>query len=199
LESYIWKPPLLLLRKDFGKRDGGHFTDIHIIREVSNCPDIIIHSGTLPSTPATTCYAAPSTIASYASWGKEIMMLMSQTISLHTEKVVLDGLGFITLVRHGQNGSLQRRSDVHGTLCEPQAKITQQKEPPTERMRRMYSCAVDLEVEDKTGRRERLRVVDSTCHALSHDECPRRPFLPVQLYVCPSYPILSYPILSYSL
>ncbi|KAJ7305537.1 hypothetical protein DFH08DRAFT_976281 [Mycena albidolilacea] len=34
--------------------------------------------------------------------------------------------------------------------------ITQQKEPPTERMRRMYSCAVDLEVEDTTGRRERL-------------------------------------------
>jgi hypothetical protein len=43
-----------------------------------------------------------------------------------------------------------------GTLCEPKVKIRQQKEPPTERMRRMYSCAVDLEVDDKSGHLERL-------------------------------------------
>jgi hypothetical protein len=42
------------------------------------------------------------------------------------------------------------------TSCQPQAKITQQKKPPTERKRRMYSCAADLEVEDKTGRLQRL-------------------------------------------
>jgi hypothetical protein len=35
-------------------------------------------------------------------------------------------------------------------------KIRQQKEPPTERMRRMYSCPVVMEVEDKSGYLERL-------------------------------------------
>jgi hypothetical protein len=37
-----------------------------------------------------------------------------------------------------------------------QEKITQQKEPPEERMRRMCSCAVNVEVEDMTGHIERL-------------------------------------------
>jgi hypothetical protein len=35
-------------------------------------------------------------------------------------------------------------------------KIRQQKELPTERMRRTYSGAVDVEVEDKSGHLERL-------------------------------------------
>jgi hypothetical protein len=41
-------------------------------------------------------------------------------------------------------------------------KIRQQKKLLTERMRRMYSCAVDVEVEDKTGRLERL--VENSMH-----------------------------------
>jgi hypothetical protein len=45
---------------------------------------------------------------------------------------------------------------VGGTLCEPQAKITQQREPLTERVKRVYSCTVDVEVEDKSGYLERL-------------------------------------------
>jgi hypothetical protein len=60
----------------------------------------------------------------------------------------------------------------------------------------MYSCAVDLEVEDKTGRRERL--VDSThFRTMNVQEGPFFPsscmFAPPFHY--PSYPILSYPIL----
>jgi hypothetical protein len=51
---------------------------------------------------------------------------------------------------------------VGGTPCQPQAKITQQKEPPTEMMRRMYSCAVDVKVEDKSGYLERL--VETSMH-----------------------------------
>jgi hypothetical protein len=69
---------------------------------------------------------------------------------VRTRNVVIDGLGSIIRARHGQNGLLYRRSSVCGTLCEPKVKISQQKEPPTERMRRMYSCAVEVEVEDKT-------------------------------------------------
>jgi hypothetical protein len=42
------------------------------------------------------------------------------------------------------------------TLCEPRVKIRQQKELPTERMRRTYSGAVDVEVEDKSDYLERL-------------------------------------------
>jgi hypothetical protein len=56
------------------------------------------------------------------------------------------------------------------TLREPQAKITQQKEPLTERMRRMYSGAGDLEVEDKSGRLERLV---ATTWRTTGNECPR--------------------------
>jgi hypothetical protein len=40
--------------------------------------------------------------------------------------------------------------------------MRQQKEPPRERMRRMYSCAVEVEVEDKSGRLERL--VENSMH-----------------------------------
>jgi hypothetical protein len=67
-----------------------------------------------------------------------------------------EGLDFIALARHGQNGLLYRRSSVGRILCEPKGKIRQQKEPPTERMRRMYSFAVDVEVEDKSGHPEHL-------------------------------------------
>jgi hypothetical protein len=55
-----------------------HFTDAHVIREVFDCVDLIIHSGTLPHAPSTTLYAAASTLASLAAWGQEIMMLTSQ-------------------------------------------------------------------------------------------------------------------------
>jgi hypothetical protein len=136
-----------------GKRNREYSTNIHL-----SCDTIKIHSGTLSRTPAATLYTAPSTHAAYASWGQEIMISTSQSISLRTRNVVIDGRGSITLARvsrHGQNGSLQHRSSVGGTPREPKVKIRQQKESPTERMR-MYSCTMDLEVEDKSGHFERL-------------------------------------------
>jgi hypothetical protein len=140
----------------------GDFTNVHVICQVLNSAKI--HSGTLPHTPATTAYAAPSTFTSCASWGQEIMILASQSTSLRTKNV--DSLEFIALARHGPYGSLQHRSYEGGTLCEPQT--TQQKGPLTERMRRMYPCAVEVEVEDKSDQLER-----GEQPALSHDECPR--------------------------
>jgi hypothetical protein len=87
-------------------------------------------------------------------------MLTSQSSSLRT--INLDGRGFIALARHDENGLLEHRSSVGGTQCEPPVKITQQKEPLTEKMRRMYSCAVDVEVEDKSGHPECL--VENSMH-----------------------------------
>jgi hypothetical protein len=49
---------------------------------------------------------------------------------------------------------LEHRSSVGGTQCEPPVKITLQEELLTERMRRMYSFAV--EAEDKSGHLEHL-------------------------------------------
>jgi hypothetical protein len=81
-------------------------------------------------------------------------------ISLRT--IDVDGLRVIVPARHGQNGLVQHRSSVGGTQCEPLAKIAQPKESPTERMRRTYSCAVDVEVKNKTGHLKHL--VENSLH-----------------------------------
>jgi hypothetical protein len=88
------------------------------------------------------------------------MMLRSEAGSLRTRNVIDEGHEFIALARHGQNGSFYPRSSVGGRPCQAQAKIIQQNELPTERMRRVYSCARNLEVEDKRGRLDHL--VNST-------------------------------------
>jgi hypothetical protein len=105
-----------------------------------------------------------------APWEQDIVMLTSQYSSIHTKNVVIEGIGFIALARHDENGFFEHRSSVGGTQCEPPAKITLQEELLTEKMRRMYPCTVDVEVERKSGLPSAPRVRQ---HAHSHDECPR--------------------------
>jgi hypothetical protein len=93
-----------VVEKEFWEKEWGDFTNIHVIYQVLNSAEI--HSGTVPHTPATTTYAAPSTFASCSSWGQEIMILMSQSTSLHTKNI--DSPEFIALARHSQNGLLYR-------------------------------------------------------------------------------------------
>jgi hypothetical protein len=86
----------------------GDFTNVHIIRHVLSFVEN--QSGSLSRTPAATdaiLYVARSTLASLPTWGQGLMMLVSQSSSLRTRNVGNEGLEFITLARHGQNGPLE--------------------------------------------------------------------------------------------
>jgi GMP synthase-like glutamine amidotransferase len=91
-----------------------------------------------------------------APWEQNIVMLTSQYSSIHTRNVVVEGIGIIALTTHDENGLFEHRPSVGGTQCEPPVKITLQEELLTEKMRRMYPCAVDIKVECKSGYLRRL-------------------------------------------
>jgi hypothetical protein len=61
-----------------------------------------------------------------APWEQDIVMLTSQYSSIHTRNVVIEGIGFIALTRHDENGLFEHRASVGGTQCEPPVKITLQ-------------------------------------------------------------------------
>jgi hypothetical protein len=155
-----------VVEKGLRERNTGHFTDIQFI-----CGVIKDNSGTFPCTPAAaraTISVAHATHASKAPWEQDVVMLTSQYSSIHTRNVVIKCIGFIALARHDENVFLEHRFSVGGTQCEPPVQITLQEELLTEMMR-IYSCAVDVEVEDKSGHLDRR----GEQHALSHDERPR--------------------------
>jgi hypothetical protein len=112
-----------------------------------------------------------------APWEQDIVMSTSQYRSIHTKNVVIEGIRFIALARHDENGLFEHRSPVGGALYELQAKITQQREPHTEKMRRMYPCAVDVEVECKSDYSQRL-VYDSIHIRTMNVREARSPSLP---------------------
>jgi hypothetical protein len=68
---------------------------------VLRCVDIIAHDGTLPSTPTTTLYTAPSSIASYASWAKIRNNADVPTNFPRTIDVVIHCVGFARTAKHG--------------------------------------------------------------------------------------------------
>jgi hypothetical protein len=149
-----------VVEKELPERNRRHLTDIHFM-----CGVIKDHSGTFPCTPTAaraTNSVACATRASMTPWERDITMLTSQYSSIHTRNVVIEGVGFITFARHDENGLLEHRSSVGATQCEPPVKTKLQEELLTEKMKRIYSCAMDVEVEDKSGHLDRL--VENSTH-----------------------------------
>jgi hypothetical protein len=88
-----------------GPREGeGGIPDIQSIHsEVFDQVDIIVDRGTLSSASIAAPFAACTTNASYASWGKSVLVVTSSNIS---GTMNVDRVRSTSFARHGRRGSM---------------------------------------------------------------------------------------------